>query len=196
VSRLASSKLISRWLIATLALSILAMLDHGLWTDWLALEPARVWQGQLWRLVTWVLVEPRPFSLFITCACLHEFGDALAHHWGERRLRRYMRDVIVGAAVVTALVALASAQLWRASLVGGRAVGDALTIAWARQYPERELHLGLLRLRGRDLIAVTIGMTCVWAFYFGPLALLPDLVACAAAYYYPRSRLAGAASRR
>lgn len=187
--RLGSSKLVSRWMIATLVGSVAAMLDRGALTDWLALEPDRIWHGQVWRLITWVLIERHPFALLVTCACLYEFGGDLAHRWGDRRLRRYALDVLGGAAIVTALVGLVSDHVWYTSLAGGRAVSDALAIGWARQFPERELRIGLLRLRGGDLIAVTIGMTCVWAIYLGPLSMLPDLLACAAAFYYPRARL-------
>jgi hypothetical protein len=70
------------------------------------------------------------------------------------------------------------------------AVGDVLVIAWARQHPDRVIHLyGLVALNGRRLITVTIAAAGVFAIARGPLIMAPELLACAAAYWYPRTRL-------
>jgi len=72
-------------------------------------------------------------------------------------------------------------------------VSDALVIAWARQFPDAEVTLyGLLRVRGRDLIRVTVGITVVYALFSGLSTWTPELAVCAAAYYYPGKRLARA----
>lgn len=189
--RLGSSKLVSRWIVATVAVSIVAALDGGRLRGALGLEPDLIWHGQLWRLVSWVLVEPTPLGLVLTCASLYSLGGDLAHRWGDRRLRRYALDVLGGAAIVTALLALVFDRVWFHSYASGWAVGDAIVIGWARQYPDRTLRLyGLLELNGRTLVRTTIGITCAYAIYVGPFAMLPELLVCAAAYAYPRARLA------
>src|SRR5947209_18782835 len=38
------------------------------------LSPERVWQGQLWRLTTWVFFELHPYSLVFACLMLYWFG--------------------------------------------------------------------------------------------------------------------------
>jgi len=188
--RLGSSKLVSRWITITLVASIVTVIDGGWLAGWLAFEPARVWRGELWRLATWVFVAPRPSSLVLTCACLYKLGGDLAHRWGDRKLRRFLIEIVVGAAGVTTVIAVVVAPIWHLSRVGGWGVCDTLVIGWARQYPDRMLELyGLVRLSGRNLIAVTVGITCVYAIYVGPLAMAPELLACAAAYHYPRARL-------
>lgn len=188
--RLGSSKLVSGWIKITLIASIIAAMDGGWLAGWLALEPARIWRGELWRLATWVFIVPGPLMLILTCACMYRLGDDLAHRWGDRRLRRFLIEIIGGAAVATAVVGLVLWPIWHLRHVGGWAVCDTLVIAWARQYPERVLRLyGLLDLSGRSLIAVTVGITCLYAIYVGVLPMLPELAACFAAYYYPRARL-------
>jgi hypothetical protein len=189
--RLGSSKFVSTWIMITLAASIVAILDRGWFSGWLALAPSRIWRGEVWRLGTWVFIEPGPLSLILTCASVYKFGGELAPRWGDQRLRRFMLEVIVGAAAGTTLLALASGTAWHMSRFGGWAVSDALVIAWARQYPDSTLLLyGLLRLRGRDLITVTIAITVLFALFSGPFVMAPELLACAAAFWYPSSRLA------
>lgn len=188
--RLGSSKLISTWIWLTLLVSIAAAVS-GRVMGWAALAPARIWRGEVWRLVTWVFVEPGALALILTCASIYKFGGELAPRWGERRLRRFLIEILGGTAVVTALLGLISTAVWHARYLGGWAVCDVLVIAWARQYPDSVLVLyGLLRLNGRNLITVVIAITCAYALFAGPLAMAPELVACAAAYAYPAAWLA------
>ena len=188
--RIGSSKLISTWIWLTLLVSIVAAVS-GWVMAWAALAPARIWRGEVWRLVTWVFVEPGALALILTCASIYKFGGELAPRWGERRLRRFLIEILGGTAVVTALLGLISTAVWHARYLGGWAVCDVLVIAWARQYPDSVLVLyGLLRLNGRNLITVVVAITCAYALFAGPLAMAPELVACAAAYSYPGAWLA------
>jgi membrane associated rhomboid family serine protease len=189
--RLGSSKLVSRWIAITLAASIVAFVDGGLLAAVAGFAPSLIWQGQVWRLLTWVFVEPGPWGLIFTCACIYRFGGDLAPRWGDRRLRRFMIEVLGGAAVVTTLLGLISHDAWSMYQLGGWAVGDALVIAWARQYPDAHLVVfyGMVRLRGRDLILAVAGVTVLYALFLGPFAMALELLVCAAAYSYPPARL-------
>jgi membrane associated rhomboid family serine protease len=175
----------------TLAASVFAAVDGGWLAWWAGLAPWRIWHGEVWRLVTWVFVEHGPLALIMTCMSLHKFGGELVTVWGERRLRRFSIEVLGGAAVVTALLGLVSRDSWYLHRLGGWAVGDMLVIAWARQFPDRELIVaGLLRLRGKDLIGVIVGMVALFAIFNGPFAMAPEILAVAGAYWYPGTRLA------
>lgn len=187
--RFGASTFVSRWILATIAVSIVAVLDGGWTASWLALAPARIWHGQLWRLVTWPLVEHGPIQLILTCASIYKFGGELAIRWGDRRLRRFALQLVVGAAVVTTLLATATGATELARH-GGWAVAEMLTIAWARQFPDATLVVyGLLALNGRRLIRFTCGVAIVLAIYLGPVWMAPELAACAAATWYPRGWL-------
>jgi hypothetical protein len=190
VPRLGSSKLVSRWIMLTLAASVLAALDGGWLATWTAFAPSRIWRGEVWRLATWVFVEGGALQLLLTCVAIYHFGGQLAPRWGDRRLRRFMVEVLGGSALVATVLALVSSDLWGTYRAGGWAVGDALVIAWARQYPDSTLVIyGLIRLRGKDLITVVIGITAVYAIFAGPFRWALELVVCAAAYGYPTERL-------
>jgi hypothetical protein len=188
--RLGSSKLVSTWIWITIAASIAAAMSLG-FAMWAALVPARIWRGEVWRLVTWVFVEPGALALILTCASIYRFGGDLAPRWGDRRLRRFLIEILGGVAVATALLGLISNEVWHRGYLGGWAVSDVLVIAWARQYPDSVLVLyGTVRLNGRNLITIVIAITCVYAIFTGPFARAPELLACAAAYSYPGAWLA------
>jgi hypothetical protein len=51
----------------------------------------------------------------------------------------------------------------------------------------------LPRLGSSKLVStwIVIGINCVFAIAIGPLGMAPELLVCAAAFWYPASRLAG-----
>jgi membrane associated rhomboid family serine protease len=124
--RFGSSRLVERWLLLTLGASLLSMFTAGWLADWARLSPDRVLHGQVWRLVTWAFVETAPMSLIFTCVAIFKFGGDLAVRWGDRRLQRFMLEIILGAAVVTTLLALIAPSTMYLSRSAGWAIGDAL----------------------------------------------------------------------
>ncbi len=187
--RFGSSKLVEAWMMLTLGVSLLSMMTSGAVADWMQLSPDRVLRGEVWRLVTWAFVEVAPMSLIFTCVAIFKFGGDLAVRWGDRRLRRFMLEIIVGAAVITTLLSLIVPMHFSRS--AGWAIGDALCIAWARQYPTAIVRVyGMLELGGKRLIGITVGATVIFAIAYGPFVMAPELIACFAAVYYPEKRLA------
>lgn len=180
------SQFVTRWIVVTIVASIVAAIDGGWLASWTALAPSRVWHGELWRLVTWPLIERSPLQLVLTCAAIYKLGGELAIRWGDRRLRRFITEIVIAAGVVTTLVAGRS-YMQRA---GGWAVVDVLVIAWARQFPLSPLVVyHFLVLRGRELVRLTVAVAIVFAIFYGPITMAPELVACAAAAAYPRALL-------
>lgn len=188
--RLGSSKLVEQWLLLTLGASLLSMMTADWLAYWTQLSPDRVLRGEVWRLVTWAFVETSPMSLIFTCVAIFKFGGDLTVRWGDRRLRRFMFEIIVGAAVITTLLAFIAPGTMHISRSAGWAIGDALCIAWARQYPTAIIRVyGMLELSGQRLIMITVGSTVLFAIAYGPFVWVPELVACFAAMYYPHDRL-------
>jgi len=189
--RFGTSKLCDNAIVVLLGASIFAWLDGGLLWRWLSLSPARVLHGQLWRLATWPVIEHSPLQLILTCAAIYKFGGELSVRWGDRRLRRFTLEIVLAAAVITCVLALATGSGYIA-YTGGWALSDALVIAWARQFPNGTVVLyGLLVLRGRQLIIVTIGATVLFALALGPVRMAPELCACLLTATYSRERLRG-----
>jgi membrane associated rhomboid family serine protease len=181
--------LIRRWLAVTIAVSIVAHLDNGFVASALALAPARIWHGEVWRLVTWPFVELTPLSLILTCVAIYRFGGDLAYRWGVRRLRRFVIEVVLAASIATCL--LDAVFHHGIARCGGWAIADMLLVAWARQFPAAIVQFyGVLQLNGRSIIRIVIATSIVYAIYIGPVAMAPELVACLLAATYSTKRLA------
>jgi membrane associated rhomboid family serine protease len=188
--RITSSPLVSRCIVLIAAASVWAMFDNGWLVQWTALEPDRVWHGQIWRVVTWPLVEVGPFPLAFTIASIYKFGGDLAPNWGDRRLRRFILQLVVAGGVAASLGALVSDHAWHMTRTGGYAVCDALLIAWARQYPTEHLRFyGFLDLNGQKLVISTAGITILLALSSNVFVMMPEVVACVGAALYPRGWL-------
>lgn len=188
--RLGSSKLVTRWIVIVLAASVLGMLDGGWLASWTGLAPARIWRGEVWRLVTWIFVEPAPMGIVFTCASIYKFGGELAARWGDRRLRRFMFELLLAGSIVTSLGALVSDHAWWMERHGAWALCEALVIAWARQFPNAVLRVYyVLELSGRQLVGITVGVTILIALASSPFVMAPELVACLGAALYPKRLL-------
>jgi hypothetical protein len=187
--RIGASKVVSTWLLVLLAASLIAMVDGGWLASWTSLAPRRIWSGEVWRLVTWVLVEREPGMLLVTGFCIYRFAGELAPRWGERRLRRFALHIVLAAAVLTTLAALVAIDAARARS-GGWVVPVAFIIAWARQFPTASLQLyGGVVLGGQRLVLAILLVQIVYAAAAGLFSRIPELVACFGAAYYPRAWL-------
>ena len=188
--RIGTSKLVTTWMIVTVVVSVAAMLDGGwLWSN-LALAPSQVWRGEVWRLFTWIFVEPSPIALIFTVVSIYKFAGELAPRWGDRRLLRYLIDLLVGSAIITCFLGLVFDSVFMMYRDAGWAVDDILVIAWARQYPNSELIIHrMIHLRGQQIVVMTLAVTGLFALGAGILPWAPELLACAGAVMYSSARL-------
>ena len=193
------SRVVLALIALTLVLSLIAALeghDGGAVYRALALVPARVWSGELWRLLTWPLVEGDVWALVFGCVSLYWFGGDLVEGWGERRFTGYVVGVVFIAGVGTTLLALVFDGAMRLGYLGGWALGDALTIAWALTFPERRVRIyGVLEIGGPVLAYGTFVVTVLGTFYAGVAFLLPELLAACAALGYANGAAAAVGRR-
>lgn len=169
----------------TLVLSILGAvgLRNGLPLSLLgALVPGLVLQGQVWRLVTWIFFEGQPISLVFALLMLWWFGQELLLVWGARRFLWRFLGVTLATALVTTLAALAWPPLAAQAYLGQWPVTTALLVAWAIQFPHRQMLAYLvLPIGGDKLIYLTLGGTVLFALFDGFPPYLPHFVAQALA---------------
>jgi membrane associated rhomboid family serine protease len=145
--------------------------------DIASLRPADVWRGQLWRLATWPLIEPRPIGLIFNCLFLYWFGPALAAEWGSRRFLLVFAGVTLAAGAGTCLVALIDPEVLRHAYLGGWVLTTALVVSWGLWFPDNIVRLYfVLPIRGYWLAWLTVGITVVYAVYSGWTDLLPELL--------------------
>ena len=73
---------------------VLEIIDRsGLILSYLTLDPYAILHGQVWRLVTWILIPPSGGNLFVTLIMLYFYcsiGTSLEHTWGTYRYNVYL----------------------------------------------------------------------------------------------------------
>ena len=65
--------------------------------DWLILDPYWIMKGQVWRVITWLLVPPDASNMFfvvIMCFFYYSIGNQLEQTWGRlpQQNRPYRRE--------------------------------------------------------------------------------------------------------
>jgi membrane associated rhomboid family serine protease len=158
---------------------------------WVALVPAEVWHGQLWRLATWPFVEVGPIWLIFACLGLYWFGSPLAQRWGSPRFLVVIGGALLAAAVGTCLIATIDGDVMTRPYLGSAAMITAIVVLWGLTFPELVVRIYfVLPIRGYWMAWGTIAVTVVYAIYSGWAGYLPELLAevAALAWLY-RTRL-------
>lgn len=113
----------------------------------LTLDPGMILQGQIWRLVTWVLIPPNTSNLFFVVIMLYayyNFGSALEHAWGTYRYNCYlfsgMLFTIIGSFILYAIFAALgiggiSFGVWFSTYY----VNMSIFLAFAATFPEAQV---------------------------------------------------------
>lgn len=169
-------------ILATALLSIAGAIGARNGAPWIAqgtvLLVPDVWRGELWRLVTWALCEFSPISLLFAGFTLYWFGSDLARLWGDWRLLGFFAAVAAAAGAVTCLLGLGWSTLQVIPHAGSWAVLDAVIVTWGLLYPTRQIRLyGVLPLTGRHLVWITLGLTVLFAVFYGLAAFVPHFAA-------------------
>lgn len=140
---------LSLWIVLAYALGYLIMyLLPGL-MNYLILEPALILQGQVWRLITWVLIPPSGGNIFfyiIMIMLYYSLGTALERNWGTFRFNVY----IFGGMLFTVIGAFVTYGVLRAT--GGMTFGIgyyvttyyinmAIFLAFAVCFPDMQILL-------------------------------------------------------
>ena len=85
-------KNISLMLIMCYAVGYIIQLMGGGFLDFLTLNPYRILHGEIWRIVTWIIVPPSSFNLFtvIMLFFYYSVGTTLERTWGAYRYNLYL----------------------------------------------------------------------------------------------------------
>ena len=86
---------------------------------YMTLNPYAVLHGQIWRLVTWIIVPPASGNIFVTLIMLYFYwslGIALERMWGTYRFNVYIFSgillTIIGSFAAMGLVYLFYGEAW------------------------------------------------------------------------------------
>ena len=143
----------------------------------LMLSPAHIMEGQVWRLVTWVIVPPDVHWIFIIFLCLLYFrlGMALERTWGTFRFNLYffsgMLFTIIGAFILFFILRPMAPEFAMAfsegimRLISTNYINLSLFLAFAMIYPDTELYLLLaIPVKIKYLAMVSGGLTLYMFF--------------------------------
>jgi len=146
------------------------------------LVPDWVLRGEVWRLLTWILIETGGgcLNLIFGCLLLYFIGADLLYRWGVKRFLAVYFGVPALAGLLTCLVAR---FVWHEVgqvpyFAGMWPALDALMIGWAVLYPDRQIFVYfVLPVSGRQLIYLTIGATILMALINGLPLFVQHLLA-------------------
>ncbi|MBO5293252.1 MAG: hypothetical protein J6B10_08755 [Lachnospiraceae bacterium] len=107
---------VSLYLLICYAFGYLIEMVNPSFVDYLTLNPYLILHGQIWRLITWILIPPYSFDLLviITLFFYYSIGTTLERTWGTFRYNLYLFSgilfTIVGSFVVMGILYVLDAQ--------------------------------------------------------------------------------------
>jgi membrane associated rhomboid family serine protease len=155
---------------------------------WLGLIPEKVARGEVWRLLTWlVLHSPRdPFHVLFNMLMLWMIGGDLERHWGSRAFLRFYLICGLGAGVFVTLAGLASGEGSFAT-IGASGALYGLFVAFGTVFAERPmLFMLLFPMKARTMALILTGL----AFFFqlsntgGPVSHIAHLGGAITGFLY------------
>ena len=134
--RLGISGLMRYIVIANALIYVVSIFDKsGLLLSALAMSPEAVLHGQVWRLVTYVLIPTNGgFWLVVSLMFYYWLGDALERLWGSAKFTIYYLSGTLLSALAALLVYAIDRQ--PIALFGASYVNTALFMAYALTYPD------------------------------------------------------------
>ena len=111
---------------------------------WFTLEPALILHGQIWRLISWILIPPGGgvFTLVIMSLLYYSLGNSLENAWGAFRFNVYIFSGILCTVIGAFILYFISGGAYG---IGGYFstyyINLSIFLAFAVSYPEMELLL-------------------------------------------------------
>lgn len=137
---------LSLYMIITYAAGYLIELVAPVMVQFLTLEPALILRGQIWRLVSWLLIPPdntNPLFLVITLYFYYSIGNTLERTWGSFRYNVYIfggiLTSIIGAFIL--YFALGGGNIGLGSAFSTYYISMSILLAFAATYPNMQVLL-------------------------------------------------------
>lgn len=154
----------------------------------LTLSPYHILHGQVWRLITWILMptDTRVFSLLIMALLYYQLGSALERSWGTFRFNVYifggMLFTVIGAFILYGIYAAAgTGNLETISLISSLTfttnyINLTIFLAFAVMYPEMQILLFFIipvKMKWMAVVyAVLIAINLILTSWGGRIAII------------------------
>lgn len=158
----------------------------------LTLSPYHVLHGQVWRLITWILMptDTRVFSLLIMALLYYQLGSALERSWGTFRFNVYifggMLFTVIGAFILYGIYAAAgTGSLETISLISSLTfttnyINLTIFLAFAVMYPEMQILLFFIipvKMKWMAVVyAVLIAINLILTSWGGRIAIIMSIL--------------------
>lgn len=139
--------------------------------SWLVLSPYHILHGQIWRLVSWILIPPPSSNIIFVLIMLmfyYSIGTALERTWGAFRYNLYIFGGIICTVIGAFLLYALGGTL--ISVYGSMSfstyyINLSIFLAFAASYPDMQV-----------LFMMIIPMKMKWLAYLDVAYLLYDLI--------------------
>ena len=158
----------------------------------LTLSPYHILHGQVWRLITWILMptDTRVFSLLIIALLYYQLGSALERSWGTFRFNVYifggMLFTVIGAFILYGIYAAAgTGSLETISLISSLTfttnyINLTIFLAFAVMYPEMQILLFFIipvKMKWMAVVyAVLIAINLILTSWGGRIAIIMSIL--------------------
>lgn len=160
----------------------------------LTLSPYHILHGQVWRLITWILMptDTRVFSLLIMALLYYQLGSALERSWGTFRFNVYifggMLFTVIGAFILYGIYAAAgtgSLETISFSLISSLTfttnyINLTIFLAFAVMYPEMQILLFFIipvKMKWMAVVyAVLIAINLILTSWGGRIAIIMSIL--------------------
>jgi membrane associated rhomboid family serine protease len=149
-------------------MGIFAPIVVALMREWLALIPVEVMHGMVWQLVTYSLLHASFSHVFFNMLTLWFIGAYLEGDWGPRRFIECYVFCVVGAALVTVLIAYTHflGASPASGTVGASGGIFGLLMAFGILYGDQEMFLFPLpfRIKAKYLVGIWVVVAIIAVF--------------------------------
>ena len=158
----------------------------------LTLSPYHILHGQVWRLITWILMptDTRVFSLLIMARLYYQLGSALERSWGTFRFNVYifggMLFTVIGAFILYGIYAASgTGNLETISLISSLTfttnyINLTIFLAFAVMYPEMQILLFFIipvKMKWMAVVyAVLIAINLILTSWGGRIAIIMSIL--------------------
>lgn len=177
---------LSLYMVICYAFGYILYAINPLFLSMLTLNPERILHGQIWRLVTWVLVPPDTSNIFfvlIACLFYYSIGTSLERTWGTAQYNKYIFSgllfTMAGAFLAAALavpingMTFAEAGSYTSVFFTTNYVLLSVFLAYAATFPDAVV-----------LLFFIIPMKVKWLGVIYAIFLIIDVISYAASPYF------------
>ena len=156
---------LTMYLLAGYAIGYLLSFTMPQLLTYFTLEPALILKGQVWRLLSWVIIPPNDNIIFVIFMMLlyYSLGNTLESYWGAFRYNVYIFSgilfTVIGAFIVNGLIGGITGF---GSLYSTYYINMSIFLAFAVMYPDMQVMLYFIIPIKMKWMAFVYGLFIAW----------------------------------